>query len=204
MSDRLNRAGLRAFLETLNARLDRPARLYLLGEASLVLAGERPWTQRPVVYTADTEDRPVLAEIVGELAKESGWLWVDESPADVVPLPAGHQERARPADEATGSRLGVCHFDPYSVAIRAIARGDEPDYHVALGLLRLGWITIEELDGMLEDLLPGFSNDTLAQDPAEFRRKLKGLRQMWKAEEGRRGKGTRVWQDTPRKDTLGP
>jgi hypothetical protein len=41
------------------------------------------------------------------------------------------------------------------------------------------------MDRLLEDVLPRFTRETIAQDPAEFRRKYRGLCQMWRAETGR-------------------
>lgn len=200
MSERLTAARLRAFLREVDEALDRPARLYLVGEASLILAGEREWSDRPLVYTAALGDGEAIEAAMTRAAPDLPRQ--RESPADVVPLPRGSESRAQPAANWDGTKLSVHHFDPYSVALRMIARGDEPDYHVVLGYLRLGWMTLEEMDATLHELLTRFSSETLAQDPAEFRRKWKGLRQMWKADEARRGKGVRVWQDTPRGDTL--
>jgi hypothetical protein len=75
----------------------------------------------------------------------------------------------------------VWHFDPYSVAFRLISRGNEEDYRTVLRYLEHDWITEEEIDALLADLLPRFTTQTIEQDPAEFRRKYKGLRQMWRA-----------------------
>jgi len=47
--------------------------------------------------------------------------------------------------------------------------------------LQQNWITEEEMDALLAELLPKFSMETIQQDPAEFRRKYKGLKQMWRA-----------------------
>jgi len=44
---------------------------------------------------------------------------------------------------------------------------------------------MDELDHWLAEVLPRFSADRLQQDPAEFRRKWKGLQQMWRALPGR-------------------
>ncbi|MGQ0605151.1 MAG: hypothetical protein ACT4QE_26035, partial [Anaerolineales bacterium] len=77
--------------------------------------------------------------------------------------------------------LQVYHFDPYSVAFRLIARGDEPDYHAVIAYLQPDWLTVGEMDALLADLLPRFTSETIQQDPAEFRRKYKGLLQMWRA-----------------------
>ncbi len=41
-----------------------------------------------------------------------------------------------------------------------------------------GW---REWNALLASLLPRFTSETLQQDPAEFRRKFKGLLQMWRA-----------------------
>jgi len=105
-----------------------------------------------------------------------------ESPAEVIPLPAGAAERARPLPQevaAAGDGLLVQHFDPYSVVLRLVARGDEPDYVVALEYLKRGWVELARLETLLADVLPRFTNKTLAQDPAEFRRKFRGLRQLF-------------------------
>jgi hypothetical protein len=37
------------------------------------------------------------------------------------------------------------------------------------------------MNALLVDLLPQFTSETIQQDPAEFRRKYKGLLQMWRA-----------------------
>ena len=42
------------------------------------------------------------------------------------------------------------------------------------------------MDAQLGELLPRFSADTIQQDPSEFRRKYKGLGQMWHAVEARK------------------
>jgi hypothetical protein len=104
-----------------------------------------------------------------------------QSPADVIPLPKGWEERSRPAMAAgdSGSALEVRHFDPYSVVLRLIARGDEPDYVAALEYVLHGWVEPARLESLLAEVVPRMTNETLAQDPAEFRRKFKGLRQLY-------------------------
>ncbi len=108
-------------------------------------------------------------------------LRVWESPADVIPLPAGWSERARPLRAGfagVGGPLEVLHFDPYSVVLRLVARGDEPDYVAALEYARRGWVNVPDLEAVLTVVVPRFTSETLAQDPAEFRRKFRGLRQL--------------------------
>jgi hypothetical protein len=81
----------------------------------------------------------------------------------------------------SSAALEVLGFDPVSVAVRLVARGDEPDYRTVLALLRHGWLTMGDLESALAEVLPRFSEERIQQDPAEFRRKFKGLQQMWRA-----------------------
>jgi hypothetical protein len=185
---------LRAFLTRLDASFGRPGRLYLVGETTLLFEGWRAWTDA-VEFTAEVEpaDRPAFAEAVRRARAEADVDVLEESPADVIPLPDGYAGRARPAgfsaaagDGAPGGAaearwLAWCHFDPYSVAFRYLARGDERDYRLILTLLTHGWLTLDEMDRLLDGLLPRFSFQTIQQDPAEFRRRYKGLMQMWRA-----------------------
>ena len=163
------------------ARFSHPGRLYLVGETSQVFAGFRDWAEiLEIAGEVDAEHAAELSALMESVAAELGIEMFEESPADVIPLPDGHEERARPI-ESLGGTLELFHFEPYSVSYRFIARGDEPDYHLVLTYLGAGWLSMEELDARLEALLPKFTNETIQQDPAEFRRRYKGLGQMAKA-----------------------
>lgn len=182
---------LGAFLDRLDATFARPGRLYLIGETSLVLEGWRPWTGTlEFCAEVDAGDQPALRQAVRAVRAELGIDVHEESPADLIPLPDGYAQRALPVPwsrVSNGKRkqqLQLFHFDPYSVAFRFIARGDEPDYHLVIAFLRNGWLTLAELEAKLNALLPRFSFQTIQQDPAEFRRKYKGLLQMWRSMEG--------------------
>ena len=72
-----------------------------------------------------------------------------------------------------------------SVSYRCVARGGELDYKVVLDYLEHGWILEGEMIERLELLLPEFSFDTIQQDPAEFRRRMGGLWQMWESRQSR-------------------
>jgi hypothetical protein len=186
-------AGL-AELGTLVAAVRRsvaaPARLYLVSRTSHLAEG---WCDRvPAFELAGDAGRPELGEAVREAGRALGVDLVWESPADVIPLPGGWEERslgaealakaARPAmmgQGGTGNALELRHFDPYSVVLRLIARGDEPDYVAALEYVLHGWVEPARLEGLLAEVVPRMTNQTLAQDPAEFRRKFKGLRQLY-------------------------
>lgn len=178
----VHHAAIEAFLTRLDETFAQPGRLYLIGETTQVFEGWRPWTPQ-LEFTAEVApgQRAALDRAVREVRRELGIEVLEESPADLIPLPSGYEGRARPVRSAAAARLRAYHFDPYSVALRYIARGDEPDYHLVLLFLRHGWVELDEMDRMLADLLPRFTSETIQQDPAEFRRKYKGLLQMGRA-----------------------
>ncbi len=188
-----------------------PARLYLVSRTSHLAEG---WCDRVPAFelAGDAHLRQsyggqaggaALGEAVHEAARALGVALVWESPADVIPLPAGWEERslradlsavglpkaealakaARPAmvgEDGTGNALELRHFDPYSVVLRLIARGDEPDYVAALEYVLHKWVEPARLESLLGEVIPRMTTQTLAQDPAEFRRKFKGLRQLYR------------------------
>jgi hypothetical protein len=160
--------------------------VWLVGDTTQLWEG---WLERvPAVQLAAPDPvRAALAAAAGGL----GLTLVLESPADVIPLPEDAAGRHRPIAPSAGlpAQPRLAHFDPYSVAFRCLARGDEPDYRTVLRYLRHGWMTLGEMDRLLEGTLPRFTHETIAQDPAEFRRKYRGLCQMWRAEQ-RRFRGT--------------
>lgn len=173
----------RPLLLDLLARLDaafaRPGRLLLVGETTLAYEGWRGWIDE-ITFTASVapDDRPAFDEALREATDALSVAVWEEDPADIIPLPDGFGDRHRSIAEGPTQHLSLAHFDPYSVAFRYIARGDEPDYHLVLTLLDEGWITLDEMEAKLKALLPRFSMQTIQQDPAEFRRKYKGLLQM--------------------------
>ena len=176
----LDRSTVEAFLTRLGEAFDRPGRIFLVGDTTQVFEGWRARTDR-LHFAAEVEPgyRAAFDEAVHGLQAQTGIEVLEESPADVIPLPAGHEKRARFVGRF--GALEVFHFDPYSVAFRLIARGDEPDYHAVLAFLEHGWVTVDEMNALLADVLPRFTSETIQQDPAEFRRKYRGLLQMWRA-----------------------
>ena len=173
-------AELGALIAAVRKGVATPARLYLVSRTSHLAEG---WCDRvPAFELAGDTGRAELGEAVRETARALGVELVWESPADVIPLPVGWEARSRPAmigQGGPGNALELRHFDPYSVVLRLIARGDEPDYVAALQYVMHGWVEPARLEGLLGEVLPRMTSQTLAQDPAEFRRKFKGLRQLY-------------------------
>ena len=171
---------LGVLLMAVRAGLAAPASLYLVGGTSHLAQG---WRGRvPHLELAGEPGAPESLEAaVREAAGSQGVGVVWESPADVVPLPDGWQERCRAVSPDVVDQSGmlrVAHFDPYSVVLRLVARGDEPDYVTALEYVRRGWVEPGRLEALHGQVVPRFTFRTLAQDPAEFRRKFSGLRQL--------------------------
>jgi len=171
-----------SFLRGVLDRFDQPGIMYLVGESSLVVEGKRSFCSEVIVCAdVDSGDKDAFSQAVDEAASSAGLAVTIEHPADVIPLPDGAEGRARTIAtfDDDDSSLLVRHFDPYTTAIRFIARGDEPDYDLVVALLEMEWLELEELRECMLGLLPRFSFETIQQDPAEFRRKYKGLTQMW-------------------------
>jgi hypothetical protein len=179
----VDRPTLVEFLRRLQASSPPPGRLYLVGETVQLCEG---WTPRArcleFAVEIDPDAHPGFTRLAHRLAAGLGIPIVEESPAEVIPLPKGYRDRARPtlAQADAPGPLDLAYFDPYSIAFRLVARGDEPDYRAVLAFLQHGWITVEAMNALLSGLLPQFSKETIAQDPAEFRRKYRGLLQMWR------------------------
>jgi hypothetical protein len=177
----VDRQALIGFLEQFDHFCGRPGSVFLVGETSQLLEGWRRWASF-IELTLEADDAladgPAYRQALELAQSELDLPVVVESPAEVIPLPDGWEARARPAHLST-QWLRVFHFDPYSVSFRFIARGDEPDYHLVLQYLSHGWVTVEAMESLLESVLPRFTAETIAQDPAEFRRRYKGLLQMW-------------------------
>lgn len=178
----VDRNRLQDFLTRLDSAFGHPGRVYLVGETTQVAEGWRRWSESIEVHTRiATPERERFDRLLGRLGRELGLEVIDEFPGNVIPLPDGYADRARPVSLEWRGTLELLHFDPYSVALRFIARGDEPDYHLVLEFLRRQWVTQDEMASLLEGLLPRFNERTIQQDPAEFRRKYHGLLQMWEA-----------------------
>lgn len=175
MSRLVTRPVLQDFLLRLSRAYDEPGVIYLIGETSQVYESWRSWTSK-LESAPEVPSPERFASAQDAVAAEMDVRVINEYPGDLIPLPDGYEQRSRAVSSV--GKLKIRHFDPYATAFRFIARGDEPDYHLVLAYVKHGWIDLEEMDARLESLLPRFTMETIQQDPAEFRRKYKGLMQM--------------------------
>jgi hypothetical protein len=185
----VNKEKLLEFITDLAESTTERGDLYFIGQTTRLMEGWINWIEE-IEFAADVyeQDRSILESRIQHFRNRHQIRIVEESPAEVIPLPEDYPSRRRQvstADFPHSGELRIYHFDPYSVAFRYIARGDEQDYHMVLDFLKHGWITEEKMNQILEELLPRFSFQTIQQDPAEFRRRYKGLLQMWHSQEGR-------------------
>jgi hypothetical protein len=153
---------IRHALATLGRRFTRPARLFLVGDTSLVSGGLIPDTDR-ITLTYDVT-RAHLGPFLRELARIAQELPVDvveSSPAEVIPLPAGAAGRAR-----RYSRFGlidVQHFDPYSTALVALRRDDAAGVKAVRRLLAAEWITLPLLIAFRDEIRPRLESPDAAE-----------------------------------------
>lgn len=178
----IRREDLVEFLDVVAGSVGRGSTMYLVGATSQLFEGWVPGVRWLTV--AEGEGTRGLSAVLERAAERAELAVLQESPADVVPLPPRAAERARPVAPSALAydSLELRHFDPYSVSLRLLARGDEDDYQVVLAYLRHGWMEIDTMDDLVAAVLPQFTRDVIEQDPAEFRRKYRGLCQMWRAE----------------------
>ncbi len=178
MRERVDRQQIELFLLQLGRHFPRPGRVYLVGGTTLVYEGLRQQTlDVDITFDVANEDHSRFVAVVRQL-KESLSLNIEEvSPAEFIPLPAGHRERS----EFIGryDQLDVFHFDLYSAALSKIERGTENDFADVLSLLRSGRLEMAQLTAYFEEILPLFATRSLKQNPDAFRRKFALLTQLW-------------------------
>lgn len=173
-------ADLVTLVRRVRGEIASPGLLYLVGRTSHLAEAWCDFSPR-VILAGEPEAGPQLRELSLAVGASMGLDVAWESPVDVIPLPPRWAARALPAPPAIRfreGRLDVRHFDPYSVVLRLIARGDESDYVESVEYITRGWVIFERLEALVAEVLPHFTSETLAQDPAEFRRKFRGLRQL--------------------------
>lgn len=181
----LTRKTINDFFSLLKREIHFECEVFLIGDSSLVYKGWQGIAdQLEITTNIENSKIHLFDEVLQKFKADTGVEIISESPSEIIPLPVGYEKRVIKIDpEGYGSTNGprFFHFDPYSVSLRFIARGDETDYKMVVKFLQNGWVNFDLMEKMLEELLSAFSFSTIQQDPAEFRRKYKGLTQMFNA-----------------------
>jgi len=108
----ITRDRLSEYLTAVVAAYPHPGRLYLIGETSQLFEGWREWVEAvEVAGEVEPEHAGELSEAIYSVAVRLGVEVIEESPADVIPLPAGYSKRAIPI-EAPAGPLHLFHFYP--------------------------------------------------------------------------------------------
>ena len=154
------------------------ARIELVGGASLVLEGLKPVTVDIDLNLSGTppEEQGRLMDLLRDLKTELDLNLEEASPEHFIPLPEGAPGRSRYI--ATHGRVDFYHFDPYSVALGKIERGEERDFEDVCQLVKSGFVDRGKLREYFKEILPLVAARSL-RDPARFAHNFERLEAMW-------------------------
>ncbi len=173
---RVDAQGVENFLERLGSCFRHKAQLYLVGGASLLLAGGKTSTFDIDIHFDVTPE--VHAEFIRCLRQVRRELRVpieEVSPGEFIPLPAGYVNRHQFVGRY--GPIEVFHFDFYAVALSKIHRGNEKDFADVINMIHGQLIDFTTLEALFEELLPRYDSYGLKADPELFQRKFDLLRQ---------------------------
>lgn len=162
---------LLAFLKRLDAALNRPGVLFLLGGSSLIWRGIK--TESLDIDLALAEDEPDPLPLLEAITVAGDFI---EALVDVIrmseslPLPVGYADRAELA--ARFEQLTVYHFDPYSVALTKLARSAQKDVRDVGSMLKAGLIDCATLRAHFASVLARYQRRVTRGDWEDFQRKF--------------------------------
>lgn len=166
------------FLERLGKCYQHPGTLYLVDGTSLLLVARKESTfDIDVQFAIAPEHLTEFIRCLRQVSRELGFPVEQASPDQLIPLPAGFENRHQFVGRF-GS-LDVFHFDFYSVALAKIHRGNEKDYADVVNMISTGLIDLQQLEFYLEQVLPGYEDFSPTADPAIFRRKFALLKEKF-------------------------
>jgi hypothetical protein len=154
-----------------------PARLYLVGGATLVYEGLREQSlDIDISYEVAAEHESEFAWAIRTLKDELQVNVELASPGDFIPLPIGWKDRAKFVGRF--GQVDVFHFDLYSTALSKIERGREGDFQDVLAMLRSTQIEMSELRDAFANILPRVEAESLKRNPERFKRNFAALEAM--------------------------
>lgn len=157
------------------------ARVHLVGGGCLVHEGIKAATVDIDVDVRETPaaDHEKLMTALQETKRELQMSIEEASPADFIPLPRGARERARFL--ARHGRVDFFLYDPYSMALAKIDRGQERDFEDVLAMLHAELIAWDQLEERFAEILPRVGVESLRGDPERFARHFEALRRRREA-----------------------
>ncbi|MBX3056812.1 MAG: hypothetical protein KF770_10100 [Anaerolineae bacterium] len=168
--------GLKNFLERLGSCFRYTARLYLVGGASLLLAGGKTSTfDIDIHFDVTPEVHAEFIRCLRQIRRELHLPIEEASPGEFIPLPTGYADRHQYIGRY--GQIEVFHFDFYAVALSKIHRGNEKDFADVSSMVNRQLIDFVTLESFFNDLLPRYESYGLKADPDLFQRKFDLLRQ---------------------------
>lgn len=163
-----------AFLQELGNRSPQTATVYLLGGSALCLLGN-PRPTLDIDYVGNDLIKNPLQLLIEQVAQE---MQVEVKPVPIeefVPIPtAFHTRNIRVGRFGT---IDVYILDPYTIALSKLDRGLDTDIEDVLFLLHHDFITLAELESVIDDALERAQGFDIIPD--EIRQHLEVVRSQF-------------------------
>lgn len=161
-------------------RTRQPGRLYLTGGAALVHRGIRPGQTLDIDIQITVDPANLTAQIA-QLKQKMNINVEFASPGDFIPLPT--QWEARSEFIKRYDQVDVFYFDWYSIALSKMQRANRQDVVDVQLLVRQGFIDLNELDALYQNVLNRIGNppyDRLLPNlsPQQFSQHYQAVRQL--------------------------
>jgi len=175
----VSRERIEILLRWLGEHYKHPARLYLVGGATLVYEGLRRQTMDVDLDIEDAGNkRPELIAVLREARNVLDINVEEVALSDFIPLPAGFAER----HEFVGryGKVNVFQFDLYSMALSKIERARRQDLLDVVALLQNKRLEWDRLHTTQAEILPLMGRKSLKQDSKDFALNFSALEKMWR------------------------
>lgn len=182
MRPNVDKGQIEAFLKNLGRTFRKPGRLYLVGGAALVHMGVRAGFTEDIDVEVRASQEDEMLEAIRKL-KDTMQINIEfASPADFIPIPKQWEINARYIGRY--DMIDAFYFDFYSIALSKIQRGSTRDINDVRLLLQQKIITLPELDGAYNEVLPQVGKRPYNRlDPKQFAAHYATIRQLLDSEE---------------------
>lgn len=148
------------FLSALGRELKVKAKVYLSGGAALVWLALKPETQDiDIACDVKPEELPVFTDVLRGVKERLQTEVEQHSPADHLPLPTGHKERATWV--AKFGAIDVFLYDAVSTVLAKVHRGTDADFADVLAMMKRGLASREVLQKAYDEILPKMGDASL-------------------------------------------
>ena len=149
----VDRARIEQFFGELGRAFRHPARIYIVGGATLVYEDlSRATLDRDVTVEVEDAFHGDLMRHIARLKDQIPVNVEQVSPADYIPLPSGWRERS-PYVGRFG-QIDVFHFDLVSTSLSKLLRGHDVDLAAVRTLLTTDLLAAEDLEAGFKEIAP--------------------------------------------------